>query len=336
MEDAVTCGVRREIPVSGVVLLLGLTVWGCGGSPGKGQAPASNGLAAGPAQARPARKASGGKVRTEMKGVNLWIDPSVVLQVRSLRGALVSTHEGDPPWFDDQSSFLVEIDEGEIAVTPASLSALMNRYVFAYPDAPVKDVEIEIAGNHLRQTSTLKKKIPVRATIEGDLSVTPDGKLRLHPTSIKAGKLPVKGLLDLFDVELSEMLKTDKSRGVSVVENDLLLDPERLLPPPRIRGKVTGVRLENDHIVQIFGQGKGSSLKPSIPDAAHYMYYKGGELSFGKLTMHGADLQIIDKDPKDPFQFYFAQYKKQLVAGTSHTLNDGGLVVYMPDAGQTK
>jgi hypothetical protein len=330
--DAKGCGVRRETAVPAVVLLLGLTAWGCGGT--SKNSPAAAPQAAAPAKARP--KTGGGKVRTEMKGVNLWIDPSVVLEVRSLRGALVSTHEGDPPWFDDQSSFLVEIDDGEIAVTPASMSALMNQYVFAYPNAPVKDVEIEIAGNHLRQTSTLKKKIPVRATIEGDLSVTPDGKLRLHPTSIKAGKLPVKGLLDLFDVELSEMLKTDKSRGVSVVENDLLLDPERLLPPPRIRGKVTGVRLENDHIVQIFGNGKGESLKPSIPDAAHYMYYKGGELSFGKLTMHGADLQIIDKDSKDPFQFYFAQYKKQLVAGTSHTLNDGGLVVYMPDADQAK
>lgn len=47
--------------------------------------------------------------------------------------------------------------------------------------------------------------------------------------------------------------------------------------------------------------------------------------------MHGADLQIIDADPKDPFQFYLKEYLKQLVAGTSKTMPDKGLVVYMPD-----
>jgi hypothetical protein len=39
---------------------------------------------------------------------------------------------------------------------------------------------------------------------------------------------------------------------------------------------------------------------------ADYMYYQGGELSFGKTTMHGADLEIIDADPKDPFDFFLA------------------------------
>ena len=116
----------------------------------------------------------------------LWLRiPAVVLEIRTLRGQLIPTRAGQNPWFDDPSSFLLQLDEAEIALTPASMSAILNQYVFTGPKAPIKNVEIEIAGNRLRQAATLNKKIPVRATLEGELSVTPDGKIKLHPTSIE-------------------------------------------------------------------------------------------------------------------------------------------------------
>ena len=34
---------------------------------------------------------------------------------------------------------------------------------------------------------------------------------------------------------------------------------------------------------------------------ANYMYYRGGRLRFGKLTMDDTDLLLVDEDPKDPF-----------------------------------
>lgn len=271
-----------------------------------------------------------------MRGVNFRIDPQVVLEVRHLHGALEPLQKGKPPWFDDPGSFALRIDGAEIAMTAASLGAIMNHYLFADPNAPVKDVSIEIRDGHLVQTSTLNKKIPVRATLEGDLSVTPEGDLRFHPTKISAGKLPVKGLLDLFGVELSDVIKSQESKGLKVEGDDLILDPGKLLPPPRIRGRVTAVRIEGDRVVQVFGGGKETKLTPSFPDARNYMYFSGGTLSFGKLTMNGTDLQIIDADPKDPFDFFLSQYAKQLVAGYSRTLANKGLVVYMPDSDETE
>jgi hypothetical protein len=274
---------------------------------------------------------SAGHVRTEMKGVNLLVDPKVVLEVRELHGELLSNKEGEPPFFDDPKSFRVKIDQGEIAMTPASLSALLNGYVFNDASAPVEDVKIEIENGHVKQSATLKKKIRVHTTIEGDLSVTPEGDIRLHPTKIKADGLPVKGLLDLFDVELSEMIKSQESKGVRIVENDFILDPEKLGPSPRMLGRVVAVRLEKDHLVQIFGGAKATPLKPSFPNAAHYIFFRSGELSFGKLTMHGADLQIIDKDPKDALLMSPNHFDRQLVAGFSRTLPDKGLATFVPD-----
>lgn len=275
-------------------------------------------------------------VQAQMRGVNFRIDPQLVLEVRRLRGALQPTQAGKPPWFDDPSSFALKIDSAEIAMTPASLAALMNHFLFAGPDAPVKNVAIEIRNGRLVQTSTLNKKVPIRATLEGEISATPEGDLKLHTTKISAGKLPVKGLLDLLGVELSDVIKSQESKGLTVVQDDLVLDPEKLLPPPRMRGRVTAARIEGDRVVLVFGGGaKERPLKPSFPKARNYMYLSGGILSFGKLTMPSADLQIIDADPKDPFDFFLSQYAKQLTAGYSKTLPNKGLVVYMPDSDQT-
>ena len=70
--------------------------------------------------------------------------------------------------------------------------------------------------------------------------------------------------------------------------------------------------------------------RPS-PGARNYIYFGGGVITFGKLTMHDADLQLIDADPRDPFDFYPARYNAQLVAGYSKNTPAKGLKTYMPD-----
>lgn len=47
--------------------------------------------------------------------------------------------------------------------------------------------------------------------------------------------------------------------------------------------------------------------------------------------MNNVDMQLIDADPTDPFDFFPDHYNDQLVAGYSKTTASGGLRVYMPD-----
>ena len=98
------------------------------------------------------------------------------------------------------------------------------------------------------------------------------------------------------------------------------------LPPPKMQGAVTAVRIEGDQIVQTFG--KDVQTKPS---KSNYMWYRGGVLKFGKLTMHDTDLRMVDADPRDPFDFSPEHYNDHLVAGYSKTTASGGLIVHMPD-----
>jgi len=67
------------------------------------------------------------------------------------------------------------------------------------------------------------------------------------------------------------------------------------------------------------------------------MYFRGGTIRFGKLTMSNADMQIVDSHPTDVFDFSIAHYNRQLVAGYSKNIPRHGLVVFMPDYyGQTR
>lgn len=115
------------------------------------------------------------------------------------------------------------------------------------------------------------------------------------------------------------------------------MDLNRLLPPPRVQARVTAVRIEGERIVQVFGATSSSTtqreddLTPADPGAPNYMFYRGGTLQFGKLTMADADLQVVDANPEDPLDFFLDRYYDQLVAGYTKNMPDKELVAVVPD-----
>jgi hypothetical protein len=137
--------------------------------------------------------------------------------------------------------------------------------------------------------------------------------------------------MKLFGLKMDDLVKVEESRGVKVHENDFLLDPEKLLPPPHIRGRVTEVWIEGDRVVQRFGEQKAGEKSWGPAGHPNYMYFQGGELRFGKLTMSDTDLDLIDKDPRDPFDFDLDRYNDMLVAGYSKNTSARGLRTFMPD-----
>ncbi|MGD0778447.1 MAG: hypothetical protein ABSC05_37175 [Candidatus Solibacter sp.] len=267
--------------------------------------------------------------QVEMVNVNLHLDPVLILRIRYLEGQFLPTRKGRPPTFDDKLSYIVAIDSAEVGVSMASMTHAMNTYVFNEPDAPLKDLTLSAEGGEIKQTGTLKKGPGIPFEMVGTMSATPDGKIRIHSTKVKAAHLPVGGLMKLFGLDMAKLINTRNTKGITVDDNDLILDPTLMLPPPRMRGRISSVRIEGDEIVQTFGQQK-KGWRPQMPHA-NYMAYRGGVLRFGKLTMTDTDMRLIDADPTDPFDFFPDHYNEHLVAGYSKTTASGGLLVYMPD-----
>jgi hypothetical protein len=272
-------------------------------------------------------------VRTEMHNVTYHFTDEITVHIRDLLGQLIPDNPEGPVIFDDKDSFTLRIDGAEIAMGTDALSRVLNQRVFGASDAPLKQLAITAHGNVLTVKGKLHSKGDLAFESEGSLSATDDGEIRIHTQKIKAAHLPVKAMMDLLGVKIANLISTEKVRGVRVDGDDLLIDVQQILPPPRIEGRVTSVRIEGPQLVQVFGTlpKDGERARKIVGTHGNYMAYRGARLQFGKLTMSDADMILIDTDPKDPFDFFLDRYKDQLVAGYSKTTPENGLRVYMPD-----
>ena len=278
-------------------------------------------------------------VQLEMRNVRLHVDDGIVLEVSRLRGIMVSRAAGAPPVFDDSRSYILRLQTATLAMDMASLQNLMNRHVFAYQGSPLKDLTVETDGVRLKMKGKLHKGVDVPFSTTATVATTADGRLRLHAESMKALGVPAKGILDLFGLELDDVMEIKKRRGVDVQDNDIIISAGQVLPPPEIAGRLSRVSVSAGKLVQVFedaSNGRPAPLRLPSPRSPNYVYFGGGDIRFGKLTMHDADLQLIDSDPKDPFDFFPARYNAQLVAGYSKNTPAKGLKTYMPDYNDLK
>ena len=276
-----------------------------------------------------------GPTQAQMENVDFRITPSITLKIHKLRGEMISKQSGAPLNFDDKRSFVLRVDTGIIGMTSPSLDALMNGYVFNTPNSPLRNLHITIAGKQLKQQGVIHKIIDLPFTMWADVSAS-DGRIRLHPTRIDICGINGLGLLKAVGQTLEKMIGKDlpKEHGVTAIGNDMLMDPNRMLPPPETELQLVEVHTDGDELVEVFdARHKLAPLVPPHAQATNYMYYRGGTLRMGKLLMVDADMQVVDTDPRDPFDFYIDRYNEQLVAGFSRNQPNYGLLVFMRDFG---
>jgi hypothetical protein len=321
----------RRIVAAAIVL--SAVVAGCRGShpPAESSAPDQG--------ARPPTVAAtdtspdvGELVQIEMRNVRLHMAEGIVLDVKTLRGEMLSTVRGRPPIFDDPGSYTLRLFQADVAMDMASLSNLMNHHVFAGKDPPLTDIEMEIDEGRLKQKAKLHKGIVLPISMVATVSASRDGRMLLKTEKVSTLGVPTKGLLDLFGIELADLVKLKEQRGIEIADNDVILAPGRLLPPPQMDGHLARVEIAGNRLHQVFSNGKPAPpLARTDAASPNYLYFSGSVLRFGKLTMTGADLRLIDSDPDDPFDFFPARYQQQLIAGYSKNTPQGGLKTYMPD-----
>lgn len=264
-----------------------------------------------------------------MRNVMYHFTESVAVHIRSLNGALLPRGKNEFPIFDDKQSFILRIDNADITITSADLANVMNSYVFAAPHNVLSGISVNFENGKMKIKGRLHQKGDIPFETDGSLSLTPDGKIRMHSETIKALHIPVKKFMEALGIDISDLIKNGKVPGVQSEGDDLILDVQKLLPPPQMQGHLTALRVEGNTIVLTFG---GSDAKPvKFLQTGNYMYYSKNRLRFGKLTMADADLALIDMDPNDPFDFYLDMYKEQLEAGYSKITSTFGLHTYVKD-----
>ncbi len=279
---------------------------------------------------RTASRVESGVTNTLMRNVDFYVDPEIALHIRQLHGTMRNKASG-PVIFDDKHSFILHINSAEIGLDARGLTVLLNKYIFGYKGAPIKNASVSIGNGQMRMTGSMHKGINIPFDITAQVLLTPDGMMRIHPIKTKILKLNGDALMKVFNLSLEKLLDVSKAVGVTVRKDDIIIDPTKVLPPPTIEGRVTAIRVEGNQIVLTFSGSGSVSLTPPDQHAQNFMYFRGGSLRFGKLTMADAEMLVTDLDPSDPLKFDLDLYAKQLVAGYSRTLPSMGLEVYMRD-----
>jgi hypothetical protein len=182
-------------------------------------------------------------------------------------------------------------------------------------------------GDLVKINGTIKKVVPLPIEIVGSLAATPEGLVRLHVQHISVLKIPMKGLLGTFDVKLSDLAQSNLA-GVTLSGNDIIFDTEKLLPPPHIRGQLTTVRVKFPDIEVIYGNAPSDPTQ--LAQWHNFLRFRNGALNFGKLTMHHADLTMIDAADEPWFDLDLVNYQNQLVSGDTRMTAQAGLEIYMP------
>jgi hypothetical protein len=309
----------------------------------------------------PAAIPLGAPVSLAMHDVLFRFDPDLKLMISRLQGELLPTRPGAVADFDDPHSFFITARAGEVSIGGASLTRLLNGYVFADPRSGLKNIQIRVVNGQLDEHATAHKGIDFPVEIVGAVSATPDGRVRIHPTRVHAVHMPVKPLMGIFGLHLRDFINEKKLHGLAVVGNDLILDPETALPPPHIRARVSRVWISGDRVYETLAPPApppaGESLPPAATAAASaaasqsgaasrspagvaqpqssapnrgYMSYRGGVLKFGRMTMRPADLIIWSAADHRPLDFFLQHYQQQLVASRIRATPIYGWVVYMP------
>src|SRR6266446_930481 len=102
-------------------------------------------------------------VQVDMRNGMYHITDQVAVHILQLQGLVLPTKRHGLPVFDDVQSFTLAIRFAEIAIGMDALSHILNQYVFAAPDAPIKDVTVTTVGNSIKVQGKLHANGPPRS-----------------------------------------------------------------------------------------------------------------------------------------------------------------------------
>ncbi len=290
---------------------------------------------AGPKSVAPGPQPATARQWIDIHHVDLGVTDSVTIHVRTLHGEVLRTSPDKPATLDDPLSFKIRVTSATVGLTGSDLGGVLNTVVFAYPNAPLRDLQVRTDGDQIIQTGLIHKGVDFRFRLHGTLTLMPDGRIRVHPTAMRILGINGEKVLSMVGLHLDNIIDLKGAKGATVKGDDLFLDPMLILPPPAISGTLASIRIEGDQVVQEFVRSPDDSMfthyVKSDTAGHNFIYFRGGELRFGKLLMTDTDLRIVGPQSQTPFDMNLPHYSKQLVAGQSHTLANQGLLVTMPD-----
>ncbi|MBC7544876.1 MAG: hypothetical protein H7338_19300 [Candidatus Sericytochromatia bacterium] len=280
-----------------------------------------------------------GPSRMVMKGVRYRVGPKLFIDVPGMEAVMIPGQPGAPVVMDDPSSFSLMIANGMFALDADNVASLMNNYVLNYPDPPMKNLTATLTNGRMNMKGTMHKGVDFPFEMEGTATVTASGKILLTPDKVKAMGFSSLPLMKLAGLSIESMCTIREGRGVVTEGNTIIMDPTKMLPAPAISGRVSQVQIAPDpkdsqmKLMISFGGGPQAvrDEKLAAPQAPNYMHILGGVVRFVNTYSTFTNLQIVDADPSDYFDFYLNEYGIQMLQGVIILSPNGSTLSLQPD-----
>jgi hypothetical protein len=296
-------------------------------SPSHGTAPSQGAAATSSAGQGLRHSSDAGATRVYAHNLLLRKGPVFRVYIRWLRGKMTRSRQNINPSFDDPDSFTLNLDAGVLRANIGDISNYLNDAAGA--NSPLKHITLSGNGNQIKLTGTLRKIIPLPIELIGTIAALPDSRIQVNVTKINVLKIPFKALLGGIHVSLSDLFHPKAIAGIEVSGNTIFLDPQKLLPPPHIRGQLTAVRVVNPDLEEVYGDARDDLTR--VEQWRNFLRLRDGTLDFGKLTMHDVDLIMVDLSDDAWFDLDLAHYQEQIVNGYTRMTPQAGLQIFMPD-----
>jgi hypothetical protein len=149
---------------------------------------------------------------------------------------------------------IVLIKKGDAFISNDALGRLLTGKL---KDHNMEDIKVTNDRGKVKITGKAKKGITVPFTIEGPVSLTDKGLIRLEMAKVNVAHLP-KGVVDLFGIDPEKLAGDGTVKGVSMEKNAIAFDPDLLWGLP-VHGQVTRLVVQNNGLMLIFGGGQRSN-----------------------------------------------------------------------------
>ena len=256
--------------------------------------------------------------------------PQFRIYISWISGKLLRTQPTLDPTFDNPNSFVLLIEKGVIHANLGDIGTFLNSGATSFP---LKNILVRGQGDQLHLTGTMHKfHIPLPVELLCAISATPDGRVHLHVEKISVLKLPIKGLMKDFHLEIDDFMGSTPMSGVQVSNNDIYFNTTELLPPPHIKGQLTSVSITSPDLVLIYGNAPNDQSQ--LAQWHNFLRFRGGTLGFGHLSMHPADLTLIDASNAPWFDLDLINYQAQISNSYSRMTPESGFEIFMPDLDQ--
>ncbi len=274
-----------------------------------------------------------GPVRMQAENVAFQVIDGVRISVKSVDGLMVPTHANRAVSLEVPNSMRVQVLSAQTSISAEALTRLLNNYTLPHAQSSVRDLKVNFEDGRLRIEGKVKKVIEIPFSADATVDLTRAGDLRIHVTNFTAAGFMHKKLLDWLGIHVASVARPGRSHSFQVVNDDMIFPMHTLFPPPHFIGRLRAVKIEGDQFVQIFGDPK--PFAPAPLPSEHYIYFRGGVMQCGRMTMQAVDLELVNKDEGEPLIFSMEHTFEQILPGQLKVTPTHGMVAYIasyPDA----